>query len=253
MTERQGPFGERRPESGPAPWWSTGRVRLPVLLVCLALTVFVLVGTGASGTLGGPSDTSTDRACSHAATTPLQRVDWDRLLALRASVLAVMAPLARTRYAFGSVAPEDAWSDASPQRLSSTAAAGSWPASYEMRGWVSDPELAPRSDDLVADVFQFPDPAQALRFFAAASATRCHRDGRSPAAAQPPEARNLTWVNPDDVTEEDVFLLRGRRVYRVAEVRPPQQPGYQQLAGVRRVDAIACGLPDAHCGRARSS
>ena len=46
-----------------------------------------------------------------------------------------------------------------------------------------------------------------------------------------------------------MFLLRGRRVYRIAEVRPPQPAGFQQLMGVRWVDALACRLPDANCSR----
>jgi hypothetical protein len=169
---------------------------------------------------------------------------------LRASVLAVMAPLARSRYAFGSVSPEDAWSDELPQALSSPSAGGSWPASYEMRSWVTDPQLAPQHDDIVADVFQFADREHARQFFAGASVARCHRKGTSPHASQPPQARDLVWINPDGVTQEDVFLLRGRRVYRVSNVRPPAHPSsHQQQTGARRVDALACGLPDAQCSR----
>jgi len=159
----------------------------------------------------------------------------------------VMAPLSRSRYEWGTVPPEVVWTDNSPQSIGASEADGLWPASYEMRSWVTDPLLAPERDDIAADVFLFADSAHARRFFAEATASRCHRDSTEQPASEPPQARNLIWVNPDGPTEEDVFLLRGPLVYRIVDVRPTTRFRAEQQPGVSRVNALACALADADC------
>jgi hypothetical protein len=172
---------------------------------------------------------------------------------LRTGALGVMAPLARHRYAWGTVAPAVAWSDAPPQSLSSSHQANwRWPASYEMRGWTSSPRLAPKQADVVTDVFLFADAGQARLFFTQASSSRCHRAGRDRPVSRPPRARNLVWVNPDGATQQDVFLMRGRNVYRVGAVweQTPSDPptaGAEQQARASKLDALACALPAANC------
>jgi hypothetical protein len=160
-----------------------------------------------------------------------------------------MRPLARARYAWGVVPAEVAWSDNAPQGIRASEREGLWPASYEMRSWTIDPQLSPELDDVVADVFVFTDPVQAHRFFAEATSPRCHLDGIARATSEPPQASNLIWVNPDNATQEDVFLLRGARVYRISDVRPARS---SWQPGVSRVNVLACALAQASCrGRAR--
>jgi hypothetical protein len=167
---------------------------------------------------------------------------------LRLSVLALMKPLARSRYAWGIVQASDAWTDDLPESLRASARDGLWPASFEMRSWTTDPQLAPALDDVSADALQFADPAQAREFFGQATSPHCHRDGSESPTAEPPQARNLTWINPDNAAQEDVFLLRGDRVYRVSNVRPA---GADKQVGVARVNALACALAQAKCRASR--
>jgi hypothetical protein len=232
------------------PWWYQRRFRLPLLLGCLGLTLSALIATGSLQNAGS----APSRRWCVPATPPLASVRLSTLLELHASLLGVMKPLARARYRVGTVLPEDAWSDNLPQSLLASREAGLlWPASWEMRSSASDPQLAPAQDNVVADVFLFAEQRQAQRFFAEATSDRCRSDASARPASQPPRARNLVWVNPDNVTQDDVFLLRGLRVYRIAEVRPagaPTRPSVaQQQEGLSRVDALACALPDASCPR----
>lgn len=70
------------------------------------------------------------------------------------------------------------------------------------------------------------------------------------AASLPPGARYLEWSNPFDVAQQDVFLRRGSRVYRVSVVQPgvgSKVSSAQREAGFRLVSEIACGLPDSGC------
>jgi hypothetical protein len=232
---------------------STRPIRLPVLLVCSGIIIAAL-GGGCNSVLSTEGGGSIASAGSCVPTLPpLLSVPWSNLVKLRASLLPMMAPLARSRYAWGTVRPRDAWSDAPPQSpFSSRQANGLWPGSYEMRSWTSASRLASKQANVVADVFLFADSGQAGRFFAQASSSRCHRAGKDRPVSRPPQARNLIWVNPDGPTQEDVFMLRGRKVYRVGAVwvqTPSDRPAAnaEQQARASKLDALACALPAAHC------
>jgi hypothetical protein len=239
-------------DSAPAtmPWWTSGRLRLSLLLACLAAAIVALLA-GGSGFSSSSSGTAIGTEHSCAPVTPqLAQASVSELRDLHASLLAMMEPLSRTRYAYGIAAPEAAWLDESPSNLrSSVLADGNWPAGFEMRSWVVDPQVTSEYEGVGADVFMFADAAQAGSFFMEASSARCHRAGIEGSAGQPPQARTLAWVNPDDAAEQDVFLLRGRRVYRVAVVRPQGRTpsASQRQAGLARAAALACALPDAGC------
>ena len=211
----------------PPPWWAGQRARLSVLLACLGAAIAALLvsrtdllsATGGSGNAAAASTWCVPRGLPEVA-----RAAPGELLELRASVSAV-APRDGRRYALGVALPEDIWSDDDPQTLRATRSAGGrWPAGYEMRWWTPD-------YDAVADAFTFSQARQAREFFDLAASTRCHRASAPLATTLPPNARELAWTNPDDAEQEDVFLLRGRRVYRVATVRVQRTP-----AVVRRVD-----------------
>jgi hypothetical protein len=247
MSDDQPPDASTAPEMSPTrvPWWMGPRVRLSALLVCLAATVVALLGTNTSAfSTGGGSSGGARPGCIPATVPALASVRLDGIKELRADLLRVMTPIG-PRYEWGTVSPASAWSDNSPQKLpQSGLTTNRWPGSYEMRAWARD------RDDVVADVFLFADAHQARRFFDRAASVQCHRDGKAQPASQPPQARNLIWVNPEGFTQEDVFVLQGPRVYRIAEVRPERPsvpPSVEQRAGLSAVDALACSLSGAGC------
>jgi hypothetical protein len=231
------------------------RARLPLLLALLAAAIVALLSMRTGVFSRARADSGGPRHGCQGAEPPLAHASVDEIKQLRASVLAVVAPLAKRRYEWGTVWPEAAWSDAYPKRVGdSELLDGKFPASFEMRVWAEDPHLHLEGVDTVVDVFQFKSPGDARRFFEAASNAHCHRDGVPRAVAQPPGGRDLIWDNPDGFTQHDVFLLRGSRVFRVSDV-PRGGGGYSTAmkpGGIATVNRLACALPEAGC-RTRSS
>jgi hypothetical protein len=184
---------------------------------------------------------------------PLARVSASELRGLRADLTSVMARANGRAYVSGVVPPEAVWTDNPPAGASlglSKERLGA--SSYEIRQWAPDPRYGPAyRDDIVGEVFLFATTSQASRFFDDATSTGCHRSGVARPAPRPAGARNMIWVNPDAFTEEDVFAIHGRRVYRIADVRPggkgrPRWSADQQI-GVSTVDRLACTAPIAGC------
>jgi hypothetical protein len=164
--------------------------------------------------------------------------------ALRESVARVLPGRIGRLYEEGTISGSSFWSDERPAgpTISTTARRE---AGYEMRWW------APNGDDVVADVLVFGSPLQAADFLGRAAERRCGHALLSSAANQPPQGRNVAWLNPDGVAETDVYLARGSRVYRVADVPSGQRQNHLTVSRLRRtlatVDALACLLPGAHC------
>jgi hypothetical protein len=220
------------------------------LLVCLLVAIVSLLGTRTSlldtvGINGSESARGASTWCAPRGLPTLASTDRRDLLQLREGLLRVFAVTRGSGYSGGVIAPEDMWSDNSPLgSRASRLADGRWPAGYEVRWWT-------RYYDLVADVLVFGTPRQALAFFGQAAGTDCHRDGVRQPAPWPSQARNLAWVNPDHASQNDAFLLRGRRVYRVAAVRlndaPKETARVQRRVGTKLVDLLACILPGADC------
>jgi hypothetical protein len=226
------------------------RARLPLLLACLAAAIMALLSTRTNVFSRASASPEGTRYPCRGAEPPLARASVDEIKQLRASVLAVVGPLAKSRYQWGAVSPEVVWSDDSPTRLSAGGLEdGKFLASFEMRVWANDPRLRLEDVDTVADVFLFANGVDARRFFKAAASEHCHRYGSARPAEQPPQARDLIWDNPDGVIQQDVFLLRGSRVYRVSDV-PRGGGGYSTATwpgGIATMNRLACALPDAKC------
>jgi hypothetical protein len=230
------------------------RTRRAILLGCLALAVAALVAARVVPLLES-SDAATSAgvpaACKRPTPPSLVHVGPAHLLELRDRLYAVVAPLGGYRDVEGNVTPADAWGDNPPPpfRLSHLGH-GLWPGSYEIRRYAAN------GDHIGADVFLFAGPGPARTFFEQASSTRCHRAAQTPAVIRLPDARNLTWVNPVGATQEDVWLVRGPRVYRIVDVlsrRPWRSLPEQRRIGVARVEALACLLADADCAIGRAS
>jgi hypothetical protein len=109
-----------------------------------------------------------------------------------------------------------------------------------MRWWLQS------GDDVVADVFVFTDSRRARDFSMLVRRPKCGSSARVVSAASTPEtAHNLQWRNPLGLAQEDVYLQRGRRVYRVAVVKPRADGaivGPARRAAFALIDDLACRL-----------
>jgi hypothetical protein len=229
------------------------QIRLMVLLSILgALTIYALASrtdilhaheTEAGEEVGASPPALVARGGCASGPAVIDVSPW-RLAELRAGLLSMIAPLDGRRYAEGTVTGENAWSDDTPQPVESQPAAGPFAGGYEMRLWVHG------EDDIAADVFVFAGPRQAQDYLRRATDERCRNAGATSPARWPPEARNLTWINPDAAREADVYLARGRRVYRVVDVRSRylgKPPRVERRIALAIVDDLACLLPAADC------
>jgi hypothetical protein len=213
-----------------------------VLLCVLAgLVVYLL---GAPGSVVHSASSASVAECPPGGTPEVTDVPAGSLSGLRASVAGVVPLRIGRLYEEGTIKAGNAWSDDFPGRAT-LAPAALRPAGYEMRWW------APNNDDIVADVFVFATTAQAQQFLGMADGPRCHNDAQQKPAPWPAQAHNLRWINPDELAQADVFLARGTRVFRVADV-PSGKPGANQSrVNLRRafriVDSLACLLPEAGC------
>ena len=217
--------------------WRT--IGLLALLACVIALLVYLV-SGGSGRSGASAS-----SCPSATSPEVVSVSPSALGALRASVARVLPGRIGRLYEEGPVVAGAAWSDDLPlaPALSPTALR---PASYEMRWW------SPNRDDIVADVFVFADAATAQRFSERALSTRCRHSASQASPGHLAQAGNLTWRNPDGFVQADLYLTRGDRVYRVADV-PAVAKGHS--LDTRRlgrafytIDALACLIPQAGCG-----
>lgn len=234
--------------SGPPPWWSRSELRLTVLLSVLggvAILWFLTSAGELRGSAGGGGKRGVvvvRRWCVPPDLPRTATIDRAELSRLYLSLSAVVPHPAAARQAEGVTAPEDMWLDNAP--AAQDGQAGPWPGAYEIR--------APTRDyTVVADGLVFADAHVARAFFELAASTRCHRAAQGEPVAYLSGARNLAWINPDEVEQNDVFLLRGARVYRVADVRDLGVERLSARAEAAIVDRLACRLPDAGCSPRR--
>ncbi len=225
-----------------------GRVRLMLLLGVLSALVLYVLATRtqaldtAAGTAGMGASTAVD--CPAQSTPSVETVSRATLRGLREDLRGVMLGRGRRLYEQGVVASSYAWSDDEPGKRMSLPPGPRDPGGYELRWWAAD------GDDVVADVFVFADAGRARDFFEQASSTRCQPSSVALAAASPPGGRDLAWRNPDRFAQDDVYLLRGPRVYRVSVVPAGAGPSFTpagRSAAFSLVNGLACALPSAAC------
>jgi hypothetical protein len=243
-------------------WRATERARIAILLTLLVLAILALVDNRTLVFSTGSARTSAFAAvqarslavgagCEDSTNESLPYVDLAGVAELRADIKGLIDQVPGRTYESGIATPQDMWNDGSPQRLAQARlGTGIWPASYEIRRFALD------GDDIVADVFELTTPAQAKQLLAQASSARCHRDGQSSRASNPPQTRNLIWVNPDGFAQQDAFFARGNLVFRVVDVRAPRSDSSraaQAREALAIVDRLACSLAHAGCGRRATS
>ncbi len=186
--------------------------------------------------------------CPARGVPPVESVRPAYLASLRVEVEETMHGRHGALYGTGVVDSEEPWSDSEPQQhFISRSKDGRIPGAFEMRWW------APNGDDIVADAFDFGTTQQAQDFFARAASQRCRDAGEQTMVPSPVGARDIAWINPDDARQVDVYLIRGRRVYRIADA-PRNEGGLQTAAGRQTseiVNQLACSLADSGCARSR--
>jgi hypothetical protein len=208
-----------------------------LLAACLAgLLVYLLLP-------GGRSPGQQAAACDGSDAPDVGMVAPAALSPLRDSLARVLPQRLGRLYEEGTVSTSAAWLDSEPSQPPVLASAPR-PDSYEMRWW------APNGDDVGADVFVFASAARARRFLALAAAPGCRDRASAHLAVRPPLARAISWLNPEGVAEGDIYLVRGTRVYRIADV-PSGQAGNGAAALTRipfaTLEVLACQLPGAQC------
>jgi uncharacterized RDD family membrane protein YckC len=236
------------------PRWLLPAATITATLVSIAVVVAAIqrgprhTARGREGQIAQAQ--SAESWCVPRSLPAVEQIDLQGLRALRRSLLGVVYRVGTPRYAWGTIGPENMWSDNSPQRLvASGSARGLFSAGYETRQWAAN------RDDIATDVLQFASPRTARQFFLQAASVNCHRHGVQTLVRSPARALNLTWLNPDGFWQHDVFLLRGQRVYRVVDVRgeATHSRRLEEQAGRAIVNALVCGLPQAGCGREANS
>ncbi|MGA8746057.1 MAG: hypothetical protein WB507_09345 [Solirubrobacterales bacterium] len=224
------------------------RVRLiALLLVLVTLGTYAATDwTGIPNVINGPSASKeTVQGCPPRNTPAVETIPGARLLRLREGLRRIVFFASGLRlYESGLVGSGTAWSDSEPGTQRSLPPSSREPGGYELRWWM------PSGDDLAAAVMEFANPWQARDFFKHASSSQCRQDSAAFAATFPPGGRNLEWRNPDGFAQEDLYLLRDRRVYRVGVVKAGV--GSRISLGARdaafsMVNGLACALPDAAC------
>lgn len=218
------------------------RVRLSLLVTVLAVLLLYLLAGQVSG-LGLMGTSGSGPTCGPAQGPPLADVSPAQLIGLREAARSAMAGRYGRLYARGTVTTANAWTDDAP--IAPTPGSASLPGGYELRWW------ARNLDDVGAAVYAFPSAAAAHAFFLHATSTRCRRQAQAAVASWPPGAVELSWRNPDRAMQEDVYLLRGARVYEVSDVRSEQTPlgsAGERRAGFAVAESLACSLPQAGCG-----
>ena len=225
------------------------RVRLVFLLVLLAgvlVVRFEHVFEPGDEATAGPT-------CPSVEVPPVVAAEPERLAGFEADLERAISTWAARMpekskplvYERGVVTGAAAWTDMEPG-TGGVPTSGTPFAGFEMRWWT----WTWGWNDVVADVFLFEDASAAAQYVGLASSTECRRNTMQEAASAPPGARYLEWSNPFDFAQQDVFLRRGSRVYRVSVVQPgvgSKTSKARREAGFRLVGEIACGLPKSGC------
>jgi hypothetical protein len=220
-----------------------GWIRLGALLAILAGLVAYGVGSGGLSFFGAGSGTASAADCPPAGLPALAAVTRPRLLDQIHLFERIGAENGGTPYEWGPAEASSAWSDAEPG-FTRLPPAATQPGGYAMRWWFPD------RSDVSIDGFAFEDAGAAEEFLTLAADRTCRVEASAVDADLPPGGRNLSWVNPDGVAQEDALLRRGRRVYRVSAVLPGSGGSVTfrgRRAGFDLVDELACALPGAAC------
>lgn len=225
-----------------------GRLRLLFLLLILAgLVAFAIAQRPwVVGSSSGGAAIAASSNCPDATVPMLQTVDLDRIDRLRDGIAAEAVFGADLHsYEEGFVGTAAAFSDQEPTMQPISTSDQGVEAGYEIRWWT------PSRHDVIADVWLFEDADSADGFLDLATSRRCREAARETMAPVPEGGVNLEWRNPFGFMQQDLFLARGSRVYRLSVV-VPGAPDHPVIAvrreGFKLVDALGCELLGLPCG-----
>lgn len=224
-----------------------GRLRLLLLLLILggliayaATQGFWAEGGGGEAAVAGPS------GCPGAPAPAPRTIGLEQLGQLREGISSeAVFGVHLDSYEQGFVSTAAAFSDQEPTMQPINNAEEGVEAGYEVRWWT------PSRHDVVADVWLFEDSGSAEDFVDRATSPRCRTAATAAAARAPAGGRNLEWRNPYGFMQQDLYLARGPRVYRLAVVAPGSQESptaAERRDGFRLVDALGCELVGLACG-----
>jgi hypothetical protein len=228
-----------------------GRLRLLFLLLILA----ALAGYAVSERPWSVNDAGAEAAaepanCPSEKVPTLQTVDLDQIDRLRDGISAEAVFGAGVHsYEEGFVTVSAAFSDAEPTMQPISTSDEGVEAGYEIRWWT------PSRHDVVADVWLFEDAGSAEDFIDQATSLRCREAARKTMAPAPRGGVDFEWRNPFGFMQQDLYLSRGPRVYRLGLVAPgaPEHPvSPVRHEGFKLVNALGCELLRLPCGLHRS-
>ena len=221
----------------------TALIGVLIVLASYAVTRWNNIHGGGSESAGAVFSSA---PCPPAEPPGLSTVSRQELLRLRDDIGRVTSFSTRLRpYEQGLVGSSVAWSDAEPNAYTALSLDRRVSGGYEMRWWM------PNGDDVVVDGFIFSSAKVAHTYFEQAAADDCRRDSSTRDAPFPDDARNLSWVNPDAYSQQDLFVHRGRRVYRVAVVKAGVDDSITTAARTEAftlINVLARMLPGVGCG-----
>jgi hypothetical protein len=218
---------------------SDGPLRAVLLLTALAW-VLVYAWSQSAGGGGGEVAAAAQSNCPSGGAPPFREVSFERWRQLQEEIPAqVLFGTDLDPYEQGMVGPQLAWTDEEPSMRPLADYEGTVPAGYEIRWW------APTRHNVVADLMLFEDARGAREFVDRAASTRCREKATAAPASFPAGGRNLEWRNPYGFMQQDLFLARGARVYRLSVV-PPGDTGMpmeeRREEGFRLVNALGAAL-----------
>jgi hypothetical protein len=224
-----------------------GRLRLVFLLMVLAaVSGYAVTQHPWTGDGDGKEAVAAASNCPETETPALRTVDLKRLDRLRQEIIAPAVFGADLHsYEEGFVGTAAAFSDQEPTMQPISTSDKGVEAGYEIRWWT------PSRHDVVADVWLFEDADAAGDFLDRATSTRCREEARETTASRPGGGVNLEWRNPYGFMQQDLYLARGPRVYRLATVVPgaPDHPvSSVRHEGFKLANALGCELLGLPCG-----
>lgn len=224
-----------------------GRLRLLVLLAILAgLAAYALTQRPWAVSDVGAAPAAPPSHCPMEKTPALRTVTLDGIDRLREGITAeAVFGAGLHSYEEGFVGVGAAFSDQEPTMQPISTSDEGVEAGYEIRWWT------PGRHDVVADVWLFEDAGSAEDFIDQATSLRCRESARKTMAPTPPGGVDFEWRNPFGFMQQDLYLARGSRVYRLAVVVPgaPDHPvGSARHEGFELANALGCELLDLPCG-----
>jgi hypothetical protein len=226
-------------------WWGRPPIRLALLLVALAI-----VSACALPRLIGRASAGAPAPCPPRVASTTRSTLSDLELAANGDGLYSLVGDG-TLDTYGLQEPAAAWLDNPPDKSARMASRAHVDAGFELRWW------SRTGDHLGASMFVFGSAESAMRFVSEAASTRCRSGAVSTTITWPAGARAIVWDNPLGYLQTDVYFVRGRAVYRVADVasrsvnRRPSSANVEQL--VAAPDRVACELRYSGCAGSGSA